>query len=177
MQRGRRGAGEVAERSRAPVRRDARQDVVVDAPVGMQRTGAQPRRQPRNGGLALAEGARQRVRLATAVAAEERGARPAVERDCPHAIAEARGVGERDAGAVTRSVQLDVADAERRAHGIEILGRRARAVGVAPVADPPRAARAARVDQHDVALVAQRIEQRQHGRPRRPSWARRRCRR
>ena len=121
----------------------------------------------RDGGLALAEGARQRVRLATTVAAEERGARPAVERDRAHAIAEASGVCEGDARAVTGSVQLDVADPERRADGVEILGRGARAEGISPVADPSGAARAARVDQHDVALGAQRLEQRHDGRPRR----------
>ena len=81
--------------------------------MGVQRTRAQPRGQPGDGGLALAERARQRVRLAAAVAAEERGARTAVEHERAHAVAEARGVGERDARAVARSVQLDVADAER----------------------------------------------------------------
>ena len=133
--------------------------------MGVQRTGAQPRRQPGDGGLALAEGARQRVRLAAAVAAEERGARPAVEHERAHAVAEASGVGEGDARAVAGSVQLDVADPERRADGVEILGRGARAVGISPVADPSGAARAARVDQHDVALGAQRLEQRQRRPP------------
>ena len=158
------GSRELGQDTRVPVDGHAREDVVVDAAVDVQRTGAQASRESRDNGLVAAERSRERARLCAAVAAEERRAGAAVEHEGAQAIGVPGRVGERDARAVARAVELDVADAERYAHRLEIARRRARAVGVAPVAHAPRAAGAACVDEHDVAAVAQRLEQREHGR-------------
>ena len=127
--------------------------------------GAQALREPLHDGLTEAERPRQRMRLGAAVAGEQRRGRAAVEHERAQPVAVARGVGERDARAVACRVQLDVPDAELVAHGIQIGRRSARAVGVAAVADAAREPAAARVDEHDVAAVAQRIEQRQQRGP------------
>ena len=159
------GARQLRQRLGVAARRHAGERVVVDPPVGVQRLRPQAGREACDDRLSRAERLRERAGLCFAVTVEERRARPAVEHERAQAVRVARGVGERDPRAVAGPVELDVADAERGAHGVEVAGGGAGSVGVAAIADGARAPAAARVDEHDVVAGAQRVEQSEDRRP------------
>ena len=157
-------AGSCAMALASPANHQSGEHVVVDPAVCVQRAHAQARCEARDDRLIRPERLGQCARFGTAVACEQCGGRPSVQHQCTQPVGVAGRVGEPDAAAVAGGVELDMADSEFGANGIQIGRRGAAAVRVAPIADTAGAPAAACVDQHDVAAIAQRIEQRQHRR-------------
>ena len=120
VQRGSRCTRKLGQCARVAMHGHARKDVVVDTAVEVQRTGAQPRSQTCDDGLVGAERSPERMGLCAAVAAEDHRARAAVEHERAQAVGVPGCVRQRDARAVTGPVELDVADPQRGAHGIEV---------------------------------------------------------